>query len=243
MVVQVALSLVLLAAAGLFLSTFRRLATLPLGFEAARILVVDVDTARAHSDPASRTGYYQQIVETVASLPGVARGRLDDHPVQSGEVPLFADVNRVHEHVVSPGFFATYAVPLRTGRDFDGRTRPAVRVAIVSESYVAKFLRAGTLWTRHSTPEHAAPAWPVCRRRRRGDAVFGPLRSGPRPTIYFPLAQSADLGPPNRDDCDQRATAAVRPAVLAATVADALTKMNGRMSFSTGRSSRMSPRP
>ena len=109
-VLQVALSLVLLVAAGLFVSTFRSLATLPLGFDAQRILVVDVDTARAHTDSASRLAYYQRLVDAVRPLPGVAQAAASTitpfNPATKS--PLFADPARVHEQVVSPAFFATY---------------------------------------------------------------------------------------------------------------------------------------
>ena len=236
-VVQVALSLVLLAAAGLFLSTFRRLASLPLGFEAARILVVDVDTAQAHTDPASRPGYYQQLADLVRTLPGVAGAAASTITPfnQATRSPLFADVNRVHEHVVSPGFFATYGLPMRSGRDFDSRdSSGSQRVAIVSESYVAKFLRdrsplEATLDSGRCQP----PRGPCAVVGVVGDAIFGPLRSGARPTIYFPLAQPADAGPPGRTVIALSVRpAAVRPAVLAGTIAEALTRMDGRLSFS-----------
>jgi predicted permease len=236
-VVQVALSLVLLAAAGLFLSTFRRLGALPLGFEAARILVVDVDTARAHTDQASRIGYYQQLVGSVTALPGVAAAAASTMTPfnQATKSPLFADVNRVHEHAVSPGFFATYGVPMRSGRDFDSRdSSGSPRVTVVSESYVAKFLRdRNPLEATLDSGACQPPRGPCAVVGVVGDAIFGPLRSGSRPTIYFPLAQSAVAGLPGRTVIALSVRpAAVRPALLAATIADALTKVDGRLSFS-----------
>ena len=86
-VLQVALSLVLLVAAGLFVSTFRRLATLPLGFDAA-----PHPRRRRRYRPRPRgpglavSTYYQQLVDAVRTVPGVAqRGRVGDHAVQSGD--------------------------------------------------------------------------------------------------------------------------------------------------------------
>jgi putative ABC transport system permease protein len=236
-VVQVALSLVLLAAAGLFLSTFRRLASLPLGFEAARILVVEVDTARAHTDPASRLDYYLQLADLVKGLPGVAGAAASTITPfnQATRSPLFADVNRVHEHVVSPGFFATYGLPMRSGRDFDARdSTGSQRVAIVSESYVAKFLRdRSPLETTLDSGRCQPPRGPCAIVAVVGDAIFGAPRSGARPTIYFPLAQPGDPGPPGRTVIALSARpAAVRPAIVAGTIADALTRMDRRLSFS-----------
>ena len=154
---------------------------------------------------------------------------------QATKSPLFADLNRVHEHVVSPGFFATYGQDSASGRDFDRRDSPgSPRVAVVSESYVAKFLR-GRIRSDATLDSGACdqPRGPCAVVGVVTDAVFGPLRSGPRPTIYFPLAQSAGLGPPGpHGDCAQRAIRSRRPALLGNGVADALTSLIGRLSFS-----------
>jgi putative ABC transport system permease protein len=236
-VLQVALSLVLLVAAAALVSTFRTLATLPLGFDAHRILVVDVDTARAHTDPASRFTYYQQLVDTVRTVPGVAQAAASTitpfNPATKS--PLFADPSRVHEQVVSPAFFATYGQDIRGGRDFDSRdSTQAPRVVIVSESYVRRFLagRDPLAVTLESGP---------CDRRRGtcaivgvvADAALGPLRNGLRPSMYFPLAQSATLGPPGRTTIAVSLRAASgSPALLASGVADALGRFDRRLSFS-----------
>ena len=200
MVVQVALSLVLLAAAGLFLSTFRRLATLPLGFEAARIWW-STSTRRGPT----RSGVTHWLLPATRrsgqDSARRCRGRgFDDHPVQSGdEVPLFADVNRVHEHVVSPGFFATYGVPMQSGRDFDNGDSSGSRALRSSASPMSRSsCGIGPARSDARLRSMPAPRGPCAVVGVVGDAVFGPLRSGPRPTIYFPLAQPADAGPPGR---------------------------------------------
>jgi predicted permease len=236
-ILQVALSLVLLVASGLFLSTFRRLSAVPLGFDADRVLVVQIDTARAHPDAMSRLDYYRQLVETIRTVPGVEHAAASaitpfDAATKS---PLFADPGRVHERVVSPDFFATYGQVLRAGRDFDSRdSAQAPRVAIVSESYARRFLAgrdalAATLDSgacdRHNGTCTIAGVV--------SDAAVGPLRSGPRPTIYFPLAQSANLLPPGRTTISVSVrSAAVAPALLAGAVSDALTRFDRRLSFS-----------
>ena len=237
-VLQVALSLVLLVAAGSFVSTFRNLASLPLGFDAQRILVFDVDTARAHSDASSRLAYYQQLVDRVRAVPGVASAAASTiTPFNAAtKSPLFADPARVQEQVISPEFFATYGQTLRAGRDFDTRdSAQAPRVAIVSESYVRRFLEGRDPF---AAPIESGP----CDQRRGKcaivgvvtDAALGALRVGLRPSIYFPLAQSAGLGPPGRTTIalSLRSTSG-SPAFLAAGVADALIGFDRRLSFSS----------
>lgn len=71
-VAQVALSLVLVVAAGLLVQTFARLANVPLGFDGARVLLINVDTARARVNPANREAFDSGLVAAVAAVPGVA---------------------------------------------------------------------------------------------------------------------------------------------------------------------------
>ena len=237
-VLQVALSLVLLVAAASFVSTFRSLASLPLGFDAERILVFDVDTARAHADASSRLAYYQQLVDRVRAVPGVSSAAASTMtPFNAAtKSPLFADPARVHEQVISPEFFATYGQAIRAGRDFDGRdSAQAPRVAIVSESYVRRFLAGRDPFAE--TIESGG-----CDQRRGKcaivgvvtDAALGALRVGLRPSIYFPLAQSGGLGPPGRTTIalSLRSTSG-SPASLAAGVANALSGFDRRLSFSS----------
>jgi predicted permease len=236
-VFQVALSLVLLVTAGLFLSTFRRLATLPLGFETGRVLVVDVDTARAHADNASRAAYYQQLVDAIATAPGAASaGASFVTPFSpSTKSPLFADPGRVHEIVVSPGYFATYGLVLEQGRDFDRRdAAESARVAVVSESYVRRFLAGrNPLESSIDAGPCRAPAAPCAIVGVTSDLVFGPLRAGARPVIYFPLSQSSGMVPPGRTTVAVSVrSAAGSPAALAPAVAGALTGVSRRLSFS-----------
>jgi predicted permease len=69
--VQVALSLLLVIAAGLFIRTFGRMLAVPLGFDSDRVLVVQINASRAPS-AGSRAALHQQIASSVAELPGVA---------------------------------------------------------------------------------------------------------------------------------------------------------------------------
>ncbi len=71
-VVQVALSVVLVVAAGLFIRSFTTLATRTLGFEPDQVLVVTVDPQQANVDPAQRVRLYQRAREAVRRLPNVA---------------------------------------------------------------------------------------------------------------------------------------------------------------------------
>ena len=70
-VVQVALSLVLVVGAGLMLATFFRLETLDPGFEREHVLLVDVDLRNGHYPPARRGARFEEMLEHLRALPGV----------------------------------------------------------------------------------------------------------------------------------------------------------------------------
>ena len=149
MIAQIALSLVLVFAAGLFIRTFQRLAGVPLGFDSDRVLLVDVDTARATIDPADRTSFYHRLVGAAAAVPGVAHaagsmstpadGGLPSAVTVPGAPSLPGSERMALATVVTPGWFATYGTALRDGRDIDTRdTANAPAVVVVNDAFARK---------------------------------------------------------------------------------------------------------
>ena len=76
MVAQVALSLVLIVGAGLFMRTFSTLSSVRLGFEPDPLLIVNANAKRSTIDPAARAGLYERLREAAASVPGVRSASL-----------------------------------------------------------------------------------------------------------------------------------------------------------------------
>jgi predicted permease len=234
---QMAVSLVLLVCAGLFLSTFTRLAALPLGFDPARVLVVNVDTARVGVDASARIDYFRQLVSTVQTVPGVARaaGSMITPFSQATKSPLFSEPGRVHQHAVSPGFFDVYGIDIRSGRDFDERdTTSSPRVVVVSESYARKFLAdRDPLGATIDSGPCAGPQGRCAIVGVVSEAVFAPPRAGARPTMYVPLSQSAGMAPPGRTEISISVRSATgSPALLARGVTAALTAVDRNLAFS-----------
>ena len=250
-VAQVALSMVLIVAAGLLVGTFERLATLPLGFDSDRVLTVNVDVTRAPIDPGNRVPFFHQLVAAVAAVPGVARaggsmaipfgggGLLGfvDLPgapppqLEPGPVPFWNSRSIMLNHI-TPGWLATYGTAVLAGRDVDERdTQGALPVALVNEAYADKFLRGrNPIGQTVMLLEGTAPLTIV---GVVSDAVYISVRDGVRPTVYTPLAQRDPGGP-------TAATAAVNisvrssagsPALLAPRVAAALTGVERNLTF------------
>ncbi|PYR89061.1 MAG: hypothetical protein DMF84_25475 [Acidobacteria bacterium] len=88
--VQVAFSLVVVCAAALFLETFQRLESKPIGFDADRILVVTVDTSRASVAPKDRDWFSRRLVSAVAAVPGVSQAAASMATPGLGGAPIFS---------------------------------------------------------------------------------------------------------------------------------------------------------
>jgi len=203
-VTQVALSLVLLVSAGLLVRTFVRLANRPLGFDTGRVAVVSVNAARAHVDAANRIPLYYRLAETLAAVPGVARAAASVvSPISNAGItnfvdvagaPAMAELDRVaFVNFVTPGWFATYGTPIRSGRDVtvrDSTSSPSV--ALVNEAFVRKFFPdrdpiGGTVsFVMGRTSDVPLPRMVI---GVVADAVYRTIRDVPTPTVYVPLSQ------------------------------------------------------
>jgi putative ABC transport system permease protein len=141
---QVALSIVLLFAAGLVVRSFLNLTHADLGFTPSRVVTVSV-APRARSANA----WMQMLIDRVGTLPGVeAAGAVYLRPLALGPIGQEAmvlldgqpdrarqDNPVVNYQVATPGYFPAMKIPLERGRVFEGRdTAASVRVAVVSES-------------------------------------------------------------------------------------------------------------
>src|SRR5262245_31765167 len=127
----------LVVAAGLFVRSFERLSHVPLGFDPDRVLVVNVDTHKARTDPVERLRLYQRIVDAARNVLGVAQaGGAMWTPIDGG-MRMGDSQSRVEFNFVTPGWFAAYGTAIRVGRDFTrDDTAQAPPVAIVNEAFV-----------------------------------------------------------------------------------------------------------
>jgi putative ABC transport system permease protein len=209
-VAQVALSIVLLVAAGLFVRTFTSLVTRHLGFERDRVLVVSVNAHSSAIDPSRRVALYEQAREAVGALPGVAAAAVSIlTPPVNGPMSILplADVGghrpdgeRPHATIneISPGWFATFGTPIVAGRDFATMDRSGEpRVAIVNQAFVRKFLSGVDPLGQTFTPKLPPPrdASPITIVGVAEDAVLWSLRYPIEPAIYAPMDQGLMAAP------------------------------------------------
>ena len=242
-VAQVALSLVLIVAAGLFIRTFTSLSNLPLGFDRKPILVAGVSTSRTGVPPEQRAALYERLRQAAADVPGVASAAASAVTPVSGSTWQYA-IERVDDRVigekdrsvyvniVSPGWFQTFGTRLLGGRDFtDQDTKAAQHVVIVNEAFARKFTNGSNPIGHHfRQPEY--PERPAFDQEIVGyvqDAVYRSLRAPVPPTMYVPIAQHPE--PPSGLAISVR-TAGGSPALLTKSVAAALTRINRDITLS-----------
>jgi putative ABC transport system permease protein len=201
-VAQIALSLALVVAAGLLMRTFERLASVPLGFDSDRVLLAVVDAQRVPIKPTDRTRFFQQVVDAVARVPGVAHAAGSMFPPVTGTVsrmrievpgaPALPEPERASlRHFITPGWFATYGTPIHAGRDLDERdTEGAPPVILVNEAFVRRFFPDGNAVGRTVTTARGdLPAGSRLIIGVVGDAAYRSIREERQPTMYLPLAQ------------------------------------------------------
>lgn len=224
-VFQVAVSLMLLVGAGLFLRTLRNAHAVDLGYRLDSTMVADINLdVRGYSQEAGAV-VYRQVLDRLNAIPGVAAAGAARVAVLSGGArttslsldgrPLARDGSNgfdVRVNIISDGYLAALGIPLLRGRDFtsaDGATAP--RVAIVSRSLATR------LWPSEEPIGKSFGNTPVTVVGVVPDTVYrNALEREPPPFFYMPLAQNYESGVTLHVRAAQGDPLALLPAVRAA---------------------------
>jgi predicted permease len=146
---QIALSVVLLAGAGLFVRTLRNLHGLDLGFQRDHLVLFDLDFPRNY-DANQRADVNARILQLIATLTGVRSASLSGAGLLSGDVlrtrfsidgytPQPDEKMQVSAVVVGPRFFETLRIPLVRGRELTAIDNSSPPKIVISESMARRF--------------------------------------------------------------------------------------------------------
>lgn len=148
-VAQVALSLVLLAGAGLLIESLFHLTSTPLGFESRNLLTASIDfPGKTYSAPDERLRFYEKLDASIRVLPGVTgvafaplvRYSGDPLAVEGRTLPRNGRVGDVAEEPASASYFQVMNIPLLRGRVFGSRDREkSLPVAIINEAVAREY--------------------------------------------------------------------------------------------------------
>jgi len=209
-VAQIAISLVVLIAAGLVVRTLQQLQTMNPGFDTQNGLTMSFDLGLQGYDDARGQQFYKQLTERVQALPGIKSATVSSYiplslnynsrnvfieglPAERGEnVPTAMDAS------AGPRYFETMKTPLVGGREFTDQDQPkSERVAVVNETFVRRLM-----------PNVSSPAEAVGKRFATGSAtgpfirIVGVAKDGkyfnitedPRPFFWEPMSQDYQSG-------------------------------------------------
>jgi predicted permease len=150
--VQVALSLMLIIAAGLFMRTLHNLRATDTGFRQTDLFLASLDPARSGYGRERLLSFFDQVQQTVREQPGVAEVALASYGTLSGVLPAGTRFMNTAVHAeghdpipggdliayfntVTPGYFRAVGLPIMEGRDFGAQDRAGSRkVAIINEA-------------------------------------------------------------------------------------------------------------
>jgi putative ABC transport system permease protein len=205
-VAELALSLILLAGAGLMMKSLHLLLSVSPGFQPERVLTMEMNlrTAQYDKEPAVRN-FWQRLLDGVTVLPGVQNAALatnapltDSHSraditLEGLPLPKPGSFPHPDRHSVSPAYFSTMSIPVLRGRAFaatDNESAP--RVGIVNARLAQQFFPHGDavgkrfMWGRPSTD---APLW-IEIVGVVGDTKMYGLANPSRLEVYVPFRQA-----------------------------------------------------
>ena len=202
LVMQVAISLVLLIAAGLFLRTLQNLRNVDVGFNTRNLVLFRVNPSLNRYDEARTLTLYQEMSDRLRTVAGVRSVAISNVQLLSSSVnstSIFVQgrtyakgqndsINRL---VMSPGFFETMEMPMRVGRSFTDRDdQKAPKVAIINETAARKYFpNENPIGQRFGSSLEQAGQLEIVGVVR--DAKYDSVRDAVPPTMYMPYLQRA----------------------------------------------------
>ena len=152
-VVQVALSMVLLTGSGLFARSLVNLQKEDVGFNRANVLLVGIDPRLAGYKPVQLANLYQRLVDRLSSIPNVTSVTMATFSPMSGTnrtssikvqgyTPQPGEDQEVQDLLTGPKYGETLGVPLLRGREINERdTAVSTRIAVVNEKFVEHYFK------------------------------------------------------------------------------------------------------
>jgi len=198
---QVALSLVLLVAAGMLLEGFRKTLGLNPGFRTDHIMTMQFDTRLARYTPEQSRLFYRNLVDRARALPGVKSATMAEavplSPGQSSQVvipegyqfPKGQETATEFGEAIDENYFPTMRTPMVRGRTFTfSDTADSRPVAIVNEAFAAKYWpNQDAIGKRVRIKDSQGPMLEVVGISKTGRYLF--IAEPPTPYIYVPYTQ------------------------------------------------------
>ena len=197
-ITQVAVSVIMLSAAGLFLRSLQQLREASLGYDRENVLMFRVDAAPAGYKGDARLAFHRNLLEKIRALPGVRVATLTSNglfqhsesadPVSiEGYTPKPGDDSHVLMDHVGPGYFTALGIPLLSGREIiEQDAAPSRRVAVINRSFADTYFHGVNPLGKIVTDLYPGNPGDAVIVGVVADSKSNSLRQTAHPRIYFP---------------------------------------------------------
>jgi len=195
---EVALAVIALVGAGLFLKSFQTAQAIDPGFKPEGVALARFDFSSAGYDARQTDSFCRRLREQLERQPGVTAVSYDDSPPLGfsggnwetleveGYVPGPNENMKIYRDLVSPGHFEAMKIPLVEGRDFDLRDdATSLKVMIVNQEFVRRFLANRSVIGRKV---HGWGEWFTVVGVAK-DSKYHRVTENPQPYFYIPIRQ------------------------------------------------------
>ncbi|PYT14089.1 MAG: multidrug ABC transporter substrate-binding protein [Acidobacteria bacterium] len=197
---QIAISLLMLVAAALFVRTLTNLQSIDVGFNRENLLLFNLNAHQAGRQSAEIAGFYGDLLKQFKSIPGVREASLSNHSLINagfglghsipGKKPNPAD----RMLVIGPSFFKTMQIPMVAGREIDERDLPGSQpVAVISEQFAKVNFGSENPIGRHvilsGRRDHPETSRDLLIVGIATNARYGGLKREVPPVLYIPYNQ------------------------------------------------------
>jgi predicted permease len=202
-VLQIAMSLLLMIGAGLFIRSLTNLENENVGFDRRNILLFTVDPTQADYTADRLSAFYEQLRKRIEGIPGVRSASFSRHGLINSGVSIIGfslqgfppktgrrDNGTVHANFVGPEFFETFGIPLLLGRTIEERdSATAPKIAVVNRAFAQEYFNGqNPIGHRFGFGDQKTSS-DIMIVGLIGDSRYGKLRDVPPPTVYVPYDQ------------------------------------------------------
>ena len=236
---QIALSLLMLVAAGLFLRTLWNLQSVELGFNRENVLLFQLNARQAGHRYPEITNFYAHLRERLATIPGVRNASLAGGSLIGGEgqmpisLPGLPPSLETRYLTVGPDFMTAMQIPILAGRDIEAHDHPGTQLVVVINERFARLNFPGQnplgrhliLWKDRDekTRERDMEIVGVSK-----DARYGDLKREIPPVVYIPY----DQGYPQPDEMTYVLRTTGDPLAYVSSVREIVHQADGRIAVS-----------
>jgi predicted permease len=199
-VTQVAVSVILLVSAGLFVRSLSKLSAVNLGYNRENLILCRVDAAPGGYKGAAIPRFQLNLLAKISAIPGlrgatVSKDGLFSHSESADPIAVEGYTPKADEEMhsrmdhVGPGYFSTLGIPILMGREIEAQdTAVSVRAAVINQTFARRFFPTTNPIGKHVRDTYSGNPAEMVVVGVAADVKYNNLREKAEPRIYAPLA-------------------------------------------------------